>query len=565
MHLCKRFLVSVILVATVCGAAFAHASPYRFDGVERIVAFGDVHGAYDELVALLRAVGVLDGEDRWRGGRTHLVSTGDLMHRGDDDRQVLELLMRVEREAAEAGGAVHVLLGNHEVMTLSGDLRYVSAGSYASFGGADARIAAFAPDGEFGSWLLQKPFAVVVNDTLFTHGGVSRLLDGMSLDEMNEQARADLETVVAAWHALRAAGEAGSDGFRAVRATGDPAVQAALRGLPYHPDGLLWYRGSSLCHPYAEGRVAAAVLERVGARRVAIGHTVTPTRAITSRLDGRVYRMDTGMNTRAYNGRPAALVIDDDGVSAYDLELGKVPIEAEPNRVWNRPHGLSDAEIEAFLRDGEIVRVEDLGEGITRPQRLTLVYGGQTLRALFKSEDTNPQMERGRWTRQAENADRYLYDYLAYRLDRIIGLEMVPVSVLRELDGKPGVVTLWLEDTFNENRRQERQLVFDGHCELGPQYDLMNAFDILVYNVDRNLGNILYDADWQVWLIDHSRAFRTARGAPAALARDRIVVTPELADALARVTPASLRELDPYLHPRQVHALLYRARALRRR
>ncbi|MFN2301449.1 MAG: metallophosphoesterase [Gammaproteobacteria bacterium] len=564
MRLCKWLLVSLTLVA-VCGAAFAHASPYRFEGAERVVAFGDVHGAYDELVALLRGVGVLDSDGRWQGGRTHLVSTGDLIHRGDNDRQVLELLMRLEREAAAAGGAVHVLLGNHEVMTLSGDLRYVSEGSYASFGGRDARRAAFAPDGDFGSWLLQKPFAVVVKDTLFTHGGVSRLLEGLSLDEMNEQARADLVRVVSALHALHAAGESGGDGFGAVRASADPTVQAALRGLPYHPGGMLWYRGSSLCHPYTEGRVAAAVLEQVGARRVAVGHTVTPGRSITSRLDGRVYRMDTGMNTRAYGGRPTALVIDANGVSAYDLERGSVPVDAEPNRVWDRPHGLSDAEIESFLRDGEIVQVEELGEGVTRPLRLTLTHGGRTLRALYKSEDTNPEMGRGRWSRQAENADRFVYDYTAYRLDRIIGLEMVPVSVLRELDGKPGVVTVWLEGAFNENRRQERQLEFDGHCELSPQYDLMNVFDILVHNVDRNLGNIMYDADWQVWLIDHSRAFKTARGVPAALARDSIVVTPEMADALALVTPASLQELDPYLHPRQIQALLSRARELRRR
>lgn len=561
----RKWLLWCLVVAAVPVAVVAQASPYRYADVERIVAFGDVHGAHAELFALLEGVGVIDRDGRWSGGRAHLVSTGDLLSRGDDERQVLELLMRLEREAAAAGGAVHVLLGNHEVMTLSGDLRYVSEGGYASFGGRDARRAAFAPNGIFGRWLLRKPLAVVVNDTLFVHGGVSQMLAGMSLDAINDSARRDLTRVVDAWHALRADGTAPEgDGFSAVKAAADAEVQEALRGLPYHPDGPLWYRGSSLCHPYAEGPVTAAALDAVGARRVAVGHTVTPSRRITSRMDGRVIRMDTGMNTRAYSGRPSALVIEGETLRAYAVGAGFGKIQPEPNRVWDRPFGMTDAEIEAFLRDAEVVQSEELGEGVTRPRRLTLSHDGRTLRALFKTEDTNPQMERGRWNRKAENADRFVYDYLAYRVDRLLGLEMVPVSVLRTIDGVPGVVTLWLENAFNENRRQERQLQFDGHCALEPQYALMNVFDVLVHNIDRNLGNIMYDAEWRVWLIDHSRAFKTHRGVPEALAQAGIVVSPEMADALARVTPEGLRALDPYLHPRQTQALVQRARTLRR-
>ena len=107
-----------------------------------MVAFADVHGAYDELVALLRSQGLVDGSLRWSGADTQLVSLGDLLDRGPDSRRVLDLLMRLEGEARTAGGAVHVLLGNHEVMNIVGDLRYVSAGEYAAFVGRGGRGAA---------------------------------------------------------------------------------------------------------------------------------------------------------------------------------------------------------------------------------------------------------------------------------------------------------------------------------------------------------------------------------------------------------------------------------------
>ena len=131
----RLILVSAALLLQAVVAAAEPASPYRFTGVDRIVVFADVHGAYDPLVALLRETGVVDESLRWSGGRTHLVGLGDLVDRGPQSRQVLDLLMRLEGEAAAAGGAVHQLLGNHEVMDLAGDLRYVSPAEYAAYAG----------------------------------------------------------------------------------------------------------------------------------------------------------------------------------------------------------------------------------------------------------------------------------------------------------------------------------------------------------------------------------------------------------------------------------------------
>ena len=113
---------------------------------ERVVAVGDVHGAYDHFVGILRAAGLIDARARWSGGRAILVQTGDVLDRGPDSRKALDLLRRIEREAARAGGRVYPLLGNHEFMRMIWDWRYVSAEELAAFrtgDSADLRERAF--------------------------------------------------------------------------------------------------------------------------------------------------------------------------------------------------------------------------------------------------------------------------------------------------------------------------------------------------------------------------------------------------------------------------------------
>src|SRR5580765_5834762 len=111
-------------------------------GIDRIVAVGDVHGDYDQLVAVLRSAGLIDEQGTWSGGKTHLVQNGDVLDRGPDSRKAMDLLMRLEKQAAEAGGFVHALIGNHEAMNVYGDLRYVSREEFAAFTKDDPHDAA---------------------------------------------------------------------------------------------------------------------------------------------------------------------------------------------------------------------------------------------------------------------------------------------------------------------------------------------------------------------------------------------------------------------------------------
>jgi len=562
------------------------AGNYRFEDVDRVVVVGDVHGAYDELLTLLQGTGLVDAELGWSGGEAHLVSLGDLLDRGDYGKQVMDLLMRLDREAEAAGGDVHVIHGNHEAMNLAGDLRYVSLGDYTQFGteqtgefppGFFERRAALAPDGEYGAWLLELPVAIVVNDTLFIHGGVSPLLDGLSLETINERARGDIRRFAEGWHTLLDAGVVSDDdglmtiieraaalGEKAapeVRAAAD-AITAAADGLPFIPDGPLWYRGNSLCHAYVETEPVARALERLGAVRVAVGHTPTRGSRITSRLDGQVLRVDTGMNVAAYRGRPSALVLEDGMARAWYAGEGYAELDTAPSREWDRPYGMSDAEIESFLLTAEVAAVEAAGDAGV--QRVVLEQGDRRIEAVFNTVDTAPGLESRRWRRGGERAERFGYEIAAYQVDRLLGLGMVPVTVARALGDARGSLRLWIPASFSERQRQAEQIPFTGDCDLAGQYRLMSAFDVLILNAAPDLGTLRYDEDWRLWLTDQSEAFGVATDVRAMLRNSELTLTPQMSAALDAITAENVAPLSAYLNQRQLEALVTRARQLQR-
>jgi 3',5'-cyclic AMP phosphodiesterase CpdA len=597
----------VLALATFPAIAAAQDPSYRFEGARRVVAFGDVHGAFDPLVSLLRAQHVVDDELHWSAGATHLVSLGDLVDRGPASRRVLDLLMRLEGEAQSAGGAVHVVLGNHEVMNVVGDLRYVSAAEYAAFAGAAddalrdaawrarlerepgalrtdfdaayppgyfAHREAFSPEGRYGAWLLARPFLVVVNDTAFAHGGLPPLVAELGLEEANRALRRQLADYLQAWAPIAAAlPQARPDEFQsrpdALAAAGRLDESNALRALQDAPAfttaGPAWYRGQALCHPFTEAANLDAALAKLGATRLVVGHTVTPTRRAVSRFDGRVILLDTGMLTEAYQGNATALVLEDGKLGiAYGDRPGELA-SPEPlaRAVGERPAGLDDDELEAWLAHADVVGVEELPAGITQPQRITLRRDGVELRAVLKQLSTDFGA-----TGRAESlnqGDRFEYEIAAYELDRMLGLDMIPVTIPRKVNGRMSAVQFWVEGAINARQMLEAGQRPSGWCPAEPQYNLMNVFDVLVHNTDRTQENLLLTRDWDVVLIDHSRAFTTQQQLPRLLYKQPLELPAALAARLAALDRAALqRELGPWLHGRQIDALLKRRDALLR-
>src|SRR3982750_2901788 len=119
-------------------AAPSPASQDDWQGIQRVVAVGDIHGDKDAFVAVLRMAGIIDDEERWIAGTTHLVQVGDVPARGPQTRKAFDFMMRLEKEAASAGGKLHALIGNHDAGVIYGDLRNTHPDEYGEFRTADS-------------------------------------------------------------------------------------------------------------------------------------------------------------------------------------------------------------------------------------------------------------------------------------------------------------------------------------------------------------------------------------------------------------------------------------------
>lgn len=614
-----RILLCTFLVALAPLACWASAYDIRTSA--RVVAFGDVHGAYDDWVALLRQLGLVDDQLNWSGGDSHLISLGDLIDRGPGSRQVVELMIRLDAQAEQAGGAVHMVLGNHEVMVMTGDLGYVSAAEFEAFAGdvsaadRDALYAdyrryhdgdeevvraeferkyppgfsalrkAYSPQGELGRWLLQQPFVLKVNDKVYMHGGISGPLSEESIEDLNERMRAELASYLDNMAALRAVGlmpwhvlfqdhlgflNARAQEYRAANPEGEAdwfgplvAVFEAQKALIFDQQkNPFWYRGSALCHPYAESFNTERFLKRAGARQLVVGHTPVPGE-VRQRMEGLVLRLDTGMLKAVYGGNAAALVSwgDNDSIHYLGGEAALAPVP-EDRDLSMQLSGMSDADIEQFMLTAEVIGIEKIGTGVTNPKRVTQRRGDTVNDAVFKYYDDEPGMQnRGRYiTRRYNQADRYVYEVAAYKLDRLLDLQMVPAAVVTQVDGEEGVLADWVEHTINERDRLEQDIPFDSFCPQWEQYRLRFVFDILTHNEDRNLTNILWTRQgFMLRFIDHTLAFRSTEKRPHQYRKVAVEISDLLAAKLQALNSAQLEaELSPYLHPQQIEGILAR-------
>jgi hypothetical protein len=347
-HLCL-WLAAVMVAASP--ASLSAQAP------QRIVAVGDLHGDYGAWIDIARSAGFVDGKLHWAGGRTTLVQAGDIVDRGPDSLKIIRHLRKLEKEAARAGGRVIALVGNHEAMNMTGDLRYTDPGEYAAFTDvhsealrqaawdangksftanyktrhpelSDKQIRdawftsmplgmlehqrAWAPDGELGRWVAGNPAVVRLGDSLFVHGGISAAFANIPVAEINRRVSAALK-----------------------------AREIAQASIINDPLGPLWYRGlitrgaldqEGWSVAIASNPALAAtprpgidaeldmVLKGFGVKRVVIAHT--PNLAgIDISHGGKLVRIDTG-NSRYYKGQLSWLEINGDQVTPHVVARG---------------------------------------------------------------------------------------------------------------------------------------------------------------------------------------------------------------------------------------------------
>jgi hypothetical protein len=173
---------------------------------------------------------------------------------------------------------------------------------------------------------------------------------------------------------------------------------------------------------------------------------------------------------------------------------------------------LTDAQIEEFLLKGRVLSLRDAGAGVTNSQRARLSDGQITHDAHVQAVDiARPVFEAGAAT-ELNFKDTYRFNIAGYRLARLIGLSIVPVSVERNINGKTSAVTWWVDDVvMDEKDRIEKKASGPDVQRTARQIQVMRIWDELIQNRDRNQGNVLWTKDWTMWLIDHTRAFRLGK------------------------------------------------------
>ncbi len=442
------------------------------------------------------------------------------------------------------------------------------------------RMEALGPDGHYGRWLRSLPVLVELDGILFMHAGLNPVYAGRSVDEMNElisselrhfdEAKAEMvgaglitrhanlvdmiqaadEEVVRLMAILEETGErSGADDQRLVSTLDWVLKYQSWEMLT--GEGLLWFRGLALWPEDEHDAEVRELLEAQGIEHIVVGHTVQLDRTIRTRFDGSVILADTGMLATRYNGRPSAVEIEDGRFTA--VYVGETRQLYPP----------TDDDILEFLRTADVVSIEDVGSGTTGARRVGLEKDGVRARGIFHVIDLTRERARIGERFHAIFRDSWRGQVAAYWMARELGLTNVPPTVQRTIGGEQGSLQLWLERDglrTNADRLQAGDFPPDIEGWLEQEWG-MNVFDALVFNDDRNPGNVLVDDDWNLWMIDHTRAFQS----------DPSIRNPEKLWRIDRDLWTALNELTaqrvvallgPYLERSQINALMARRDAI---
>jgi hypothetical protein len=237
------------------------------------------------------------------------------------------------------------------------------------------------------------------------------------------------------------------------------------------------------------------------------------------------------------------------GLAGTEVQAGRPGRAPAAPYVWLDAGGQplpaqTDVEVEEFLRTARIGDSQKTKHGRYGVRKLRMEKDGVAAHAACRTMAVED-----RWRRFQDRdvwffRDHFIHEPAAYALSELLGLEMVPPAVERSVRGRPASVQIWIEGVMVARERNERGIQPPDPRDYNLQLHQMRAFDNLINNIDRNMGNILIDPDWRIWLIDHSRAF----------IRDRKLPTPQGVRRVERRTWDRLRsvsdeELDDVLKP----------------
>jgi hypothetical protein len=307
--------MKLVFLAVLFTSACAHGKARKIDdfhweGVERVVGISDLHADYGQYIKVMQSAGLINSRGKWSGGKTHLVQTGDIPDRGSDTRKIIDHLAGLKKQAERKGGKIHTLIGNHEAMNVYGDLRYTYPGEFEEFvsknsaayrekqwefqlqqikqvkpeaileldldkyridfekqvplGWVEHRMA-WQPKGEYGQWVMNNQVAVMVNKTIFLHGGLSPDYCKYSLAEITDMAHEQMQN-----------------------------YDREVKGVINASTGPLWDRALAREDEDYYRPAVDQILDRYGAERIVVGHSPTGG-VVWPRFEGRIVVNDTGI------------------------------------------------------------------------------------------------------------------------------------------------------------------------------------------------------------------------------------------------------------------------------
>jgi hypothetical protein len=585
----KRQVFLVLASFSILLSARAAEISCVWSGVEKIVAVGDLHGDYENFVKILLGTGLVDEKLRWAGGGAHFVQTGDIMDRGPGAKMIFDVLRRLEKEAGRAGGKVHVLLGNHEELNITGIAfdypDYITVEQFVSFLPRDYRrqkereflkrtpsffthrneelsdadtlghllefwkgfmktddaqrfyIESF--NDTYGKWLLEKNAVIRINDTIFVHGGISEKYSTWKLETINSLLRNELSFF---------------KGRRNVLLHHAKPFEAKI---VYDANGPLWFRDLAVKDEKSLNGEFERILKNLGAGHMVIAHTfyrgngVTPVVAprFMSRFNGKLWIIDTGISSY-YGGINSALLIEKENFMLWgDTEADEAVLGiTSPGAAEDG--GGSAGDLEDYLRKagvGTIIRGAQRGR--TEPWTIILDDGQAVRRAIFKYVDRR---------RPSLLPDSFNYEIAAYELSKLLGLDIVPAVVERQIEGTKGSLQAFVESAVPETARRRNGPEPPEPLKFREALETIKVFAMLVNDACENLEDTLVQTgNWRVFRVDFSEAF-----APSPELRPDCGLTscPDELDTKLRDLDDRVigQKLAPYLNKDEIEALIRR-------
>lgn len=581
-------ILSYLLITSLFVPLHADSKQCVWKGVDKIIAVGDIHGDYDNFVQILKRAGLIDDTLKWIGGKTHFVQTGDIMDRGDYAKDVFDLIKKLEEEAVQAGGRVHMLLGNHEEMNITGTSfrqpTYVSPKQFASFlpikfrekkenefrqqlqnlseveTNSDPsildsyfetkwkglmkemgyqRLYVNTFNDNYGRWIIEHNAVIKINDTIFSHGGISERYSTWPLERINRVLRNELNV------------------YRiAIKRKQDPKIR---REILYVPDSPLWNRDLALKEEESFQKTVDKILNNLEANHMIIAHTpkgspVIPEnqedeRELRTRFNEKVWMIDTGIADYYYSVLSYLLYengefemhewMDEEYAEEEPFEHSKIELEDK-----------SREDVEYYLLKAAIINTKkEAVPGRTAAWKIDLDDGEIKRRALFKPiNDPRP----------ARLPESYKYELAAYALDKLLDFQKIPSVIKREIEDTWGSLQIRVENCFGLDVQRIKNISPPDPQVFENTLEEINVFENLVYCIRDELDDILIHEDsWNIYRVDFSEAFEPT---PDLIPEQKITrCSKKLFQNLQELSDDVIKaRLKTYLNDEEISALLSR-------